>query len=210
MLETENRVCYNTKSGLICHLTERGINMQQAPTALRIREQLLELMKLKDIGQIKVPEIVTALSISRNTFYSYYESTYDVLQEIEDEHVAELRRINTRYKDLPLDNRYFHEPYPAMVEILHFMNSKRHISRILWGPHGDPVFQSRTCGLIRENFLYKALRERYILKPNDLVAAFLVGGHQSMVTYWLLNDTNASEEDMAVLLYRMMFGFYHN
>ena len=112
--------------------------MQQAPTALRIREQLLELMKPKDIGQIKVPEIVTALSISRNTFYSYYESTYDVLQEIEDEHVAELRRINTRYKDLPLDNRYFHEPYPAMVEILHFMNSKRHISRILWGTPRRP------------------------------------------------------------------------
>ena len=116
--------------------------MQQAPTALRIREQVLELMKVKDIGQIKVTEVTTALSISRNTFYSYYESVYDVLQEIEDEHITEIHKINTAYKDRPLDNRYFFEPHPEMVAVLKFMDSRKYMSRIIWGPHGDPVFLS--------------------------------------------------------------------
>ena len=68
-----------------------------------IRTALADLLSQKDITAITISELAQAAAISRKTFYNYYNTIYDVLDEIEIEIVAEFKRAmqDTSQQDEP-------------------------------------------------------------------------------------------------------------
>lgn len=58
--------------------------MKNTNCKTKIRDTFWDLLSTKDINQIHVKEITEILGINRSTFYLYYDSIYDILQEIED------------------------------------------------------------------------------------------------------------------------------
>ena len=65
-------------------------------TERQIWGALIALMEEKPLDKIKVTELTQRAGISRSTFYSYYDSVYDVLQDIEDDflsHIVDERKV---------------------------------------------------------------------------------------------------------------------
>lgn len=57
-------------------------------TKKAIRRAVIELLNQKEIDEITVKDIADRADINRKTFYNYYNSVYQVVEEIENEIVA--------------------------------------------------------------------------------------------------------------------------
>ena len=79
MLELEDEKCYNSDDALC---VKGGFGMKQQLTKNVIRESFLKLLALKTFDKITVKSIVEDCGLTRNTFYYYYEDTYDILDDI--------------------------------------------------------------------------------------------------------------------------------
>ncbi|WP_455501366.1 TetR/AcrR family transcriptional regulator [Gemmiger sp.] len=79
------------------------MDLRVKKTKRAIRSAFYELIKEKPLEKITVKEIAERAEINKTTFYAHYETVYDLVDQLEQEAVAEIvRQINTA-QDL-LDN----------------------------------------------------------------------------------------------------------
>ncbi len=72
--------------------TNRG-NRQVLVTKKLISYALLKLLETKNIEKITITELCETAHVNRSTFYHHYTSQYDVLTEIEDEKVEDIKMM---------------------------------------------------------------------------------------------------------------------
>ena len=187
--------------------------MENIGTKSRIKEVILDLMKRKPIDRIKVTEIIEVLQVSRSTFYLYFDSVFDAVQEIEDDLIAGIEPIKKAIMSYPFLDQYFMEPHPGIIEILNYSKNNYDSLSTLFGMYGDSVFVHKCKKMIQQVFFEKAINEKYI-KLNDehgkFALVFMVGGHLELVFYWIKNGLEMSDDELAILVYRMMFGAWRS
>lgn len=167
------------------------------------------MMESESINSIKVKSLTDSLGISRSTFYLYYDSVFAVLQDIEDVFFERLQEIESAFWYYPLDDRYLKEPHPVLLKVMHYLKGNSEVSSVLWGPHGDPMFQVRCKKMIRHAFFPESAR--HLMNPDitELEISFLIGGHLEMNNRWLNHKVEEiSEEGMAMLVYRQLADYY--
>lgn len=59
-------------------------------TKRMIREAFLDLLQQQPLGKITVTQICDAADVNRSTFYAYYPSIYDLLDDIEDQMINKI------------------------------------------------------------------------------------------------------------------------
>lgn len=177
-------------------------------TKENIQKQLLKELRTKDIHKIKVCHLTDTLGIHRTTFYLYFDSVYDVLQSIEDDFFEQFHALNKHFLAFPLDNKYYDSPHPLIVDALKFIREKEEITRVLFGPYGDISFQNRCSKLISSYFLAKAVKENYITINNRYMESFLIGGLRNLTVEWATELHPMNPDEMSIMVYRLMFGFY--
>lgn len=173
---------------------------------LQIQAKLLEMLKTRDIHDIKVKTLTEDLHISRSTFYVYYDSVYGVLQEMEDTFFNELQSIAAPFWQYPLDRKYIEEPHPIILRVLEFLDMNRALSFVLWGPHGDPIFQTRCKKMIRNNFFPDQIAKSLYPDNTWLIVSYKVGGHLETLSYWWYKEQDILPQEMATKSYQLLFG----
>lgn len=68
--------------------------MKQQLTKNAIRESFLKLLAQKTFDKITVKSIVEDCGLTRNTFYYYYEDTYDILDDILTQEIVKYSKIS--------------------------------------------------------------------------------------------------------------------
>lgn len=174
-------------------------------TKKRIQNEVITLMASKRFDQIKVTEITNGLGIGRSTFYMYYDSTYAVIQDIEDTFFEQLNGfIDTR--KVPFHDKYFEYPCPMILDALRmFDENRRLLATFLDERNGDPSFRYKARAVIKKHFYDNAVRDQYIKAPDALTEAYLVGGHFEMMVYSMTHGLEQSYEDAAVKIYTLMY-----
>ena len=83
-------------------------------TRMVLKESLIELLKEKRISNISIKEICERADINRSTFYSHYQDQYDLMHQVEQEVLGEIREYLDSYsfdanesESLQLMNRIF-------------------------------------------------------------------------------------------------------
>ena len=80
----------------------------------KIQKVFIELYAKENFNKISVKNVCSKSNISRTTFYNYYDDLYEVLGNIEDKLIFQLKEINQsfdkqdfkRYRVLPFDFFY--------------------------------------------------------------------------------------------------------
>lgn len=187
--------------------------MDGISTTDRIRAAILELLKEKSINDIKVTHVVNKLGMSRGTFYNYYDSVYAVLQEIEDDFFDDMQDALHKTNHVPFDDRYFDMPSPMVLDLLTFVHRHQDVYSSLLAHGGDDLFSYRIAKLARENIIDRAFSEGYIKvdrKFLDASRAFTNAGHLALLSYLSEGNYQATDDEMAVLIYRLLFGAYRS
>lgn len=176
-------------------------------TKYQIQKQLLEIMKVKNVNTIKVREVTDSLNISRSTFYLHYNSIFAVLQEIEDIYFNELESITCKFCSYPYNPRYLKDPHPIIFKAFSYVKENKEVTKVLWGPYGDCMFQVRCRKMpINTFFPNQVFRQKTFEEEEfDFITTYISSGYLSLVNQWINTDCKCSIEKMSLLSYRLIF-----
>ncbi len=158
--------------------------MSKKENIQRLKECFINELLIKSIDKIKIAEICEhAGGIARSTFYLYFESIYDLMQEIEDEILLELNNVRKEYEKDP----------PATYENLYELNlilykcvlNHRDAFRALLGPHGDISFHYKFRTQIEKNFASRIKSVKTIQNNAEITFYFMSAGHVDTTFHWL-------------------------
>ena len=134
-------------------------NRSTRRTRSAIREALTEMLALKPVGKITVQELIDKANICRTTFYAHYEDIYDLLFEVENDILSEIREGLEGLDQAPIR---VEEQYPAIEAVVEVYARHENLIRLLNGPNGDPGFDTRL-----QDTIYDVTRDLRKVKEGD-------------------------------------------
>ena len=134
-------------------------NRSTRRTRSAIREALTEMLAVKPVGKITVQELIDRANICRTTFYAHYEDIYDLLSEVEDDILSEIRAGLEGLDQAPIR---VEEQYPAIEAVVAVYAKHEKLIRLLNGPNGDPAFDARL-----QDTIYDVTRDLRKVKEGD-------------------------------------------
>lgn len=189
-------------------ITEAKHDRRILKTKKAIYEALVELMQKKKLNSITVTELAAAANINRKTFYTYYSTVNDVLDEVINELIFSL-------KDLmyAMSEDYNMLSPQTLFAFLNTIMSDVDIVRALFtSDNGNMLF----------NKLQKALQETLLkeLIDNDikmnippeqypLISSFVAGGMIYVYYEWITNPNGTSLDEMARTLTTLIISGVH-
>lgn len=157
----------------------------------KIQKAFLELIKSMPVDAIQVKELCRLAGISRSTFYVYYDSVWDILQEIEDEFFGSAFQIKTSPAYDPVET----ENIPN--KMIDYLQEQKDVIGALGGNTGDYSYFAKWTKAMNLQL------EQWHQGPFDesdptaiLLREFIIGGAQRMLLYWNSHIDTFSSEDM--------------
>ena len=160
-------------------------------------------MKKKSCFSIKVTELIKYANISRSTFYIYFDSMFDLIQEMEDTFLAGLPDTK--------NDRLFNKKEIAecLIFELNYAKKNMYMLQSFLGPYGDPSFQQK----IKNYFImsYEKELKKIIRYTSDvekeLFFKYNSGGRWQIYWWWIFNDCKISIEDMYRVIMKIIGQF---
>ena len=154
-----------------------------------LRNALLELLKEKHISKVSVREICERAQINRTTFYKYYGSQYELLEDIENMLIAQITEkitVDTKKQDL------------SIIQILKYIDGNADLFRLLVNNDPDPMFSQKLLHLPEVQQCITRFTENIgFSQYSRYNYEFFVNGGSSIIRSWLNKDDRESPEDMS-------------
>lgn len=153
----------------------------------------LVLYKKNCIENISIQQLAESAGFSRATFYAYYDSIYDLLEEIEQDFLKELKPYFSLDNQNPINDG---NPYPDMV--VWFDYFKKNIDDATVLLNKDLSFLNKLSNRLRSDIdlLMKAdgCPNDY---PREYMLEYMVEGTIKILRNWLGQEATISPEKMA-------------
>ena len=169
-----------------------------------ICDTLLDMMEDEPWHQIKITDLARAAKISRSTFYVYFDSIFDVLQQIEDEFYEGLAA------ETEVGEGYWDCDYVS-VESLRYIQKNLRLIRIMNGPNGDATFWARGYNRARRVTGLLMEKNASTATPLELEAfqRYYYYGKNAFLNYWAEHEDEYSIAEIAEVstkFYRALHG----
>ncbi|MCD8006062.1 MAG: TetR/AcrR family transcriptional regulator [Oscillospiraceae bacterium] len=176
--------------------TNKG-NRRVLVTKKLISEALLKLLETRSIEKITITELCETAHVNRSTFYHHYTSQYDVLTEIEDEKVEDIKAMLDKID--PKRSFTIREQVEAICVYLKenksafllFMNSK-----YILKDFSEKMFDITMKKGFSEDRAPKELSD----EQKKLWESFYQGGLYYLIYSWLSGSSQASPAEAADLI----------
>ena len=148
-----------------------------------LKDSLIELMKERPVREIGINHICALAHVSRSTFYAYYDNVNDLLKQIAEEEVINIKNLED-YRSL--DKRSSREIEGAAEKILQYIAANE-VIRVLMSENGDIDFQKRMVSEHVATLQEKIQKKFSIPEDKDIhesYAVFLAYGSIGLLQYW--------------------------
>lgn len=163
-----------------------------------LRESLMELMKTKPISTISIKEICAHADIGRSTFYTHYADQYDLLNKTQEETLAFIDNVHTKYSFYKNSKR---ESLQMLEEILQYIADNNKSIYILFSENGDISFQKKIFSSMYEKNIIKSLTDKL---PDEQTRQyyylFIVTGSLGIIYHWIKNGMDKSITELAQMI----------
>ena len=178
---------------------ERKENQRVQLTKRLLREGILELLQEKPLNQINVSELCRAAGINRATFYKHYAIPQDVLRELEQEIVAQLRSLAPT-EQTPETARMY------MERICAYLYERCDLMRILLESQTDEDILEIVSETNRRYWSQFGKKSQHGLDEAGvrLMVTFYSSGAYYMIRQWLLEDVEKTPKEVAELVFRFV------
>ena len=189
-------------------ITEAKPDRRILKTKRAIYEALVELMQKKKLNSITVTELAAAANINRKTFYTYYSTVNDVLDEGINELISSL-------KDLmyAMSEDYNMLSPQTLVAFLNTIMSDADIARDLFASDNGNMLFNRLQKALQETLLKELIDNdiKMNVPPEQypLISSFVAGGMISAYYEWITNPNQTSLDDMARTLTTLIISGVH-
>lgn len=160
-----------------------------------LKGALIDLLEEKSIKKVTVYEICARAQINRTTFYKYYGSPYDLLEDIEKDVFGEI--------DRRLRSQNFHDADSLTSTIAYFEENLR-TCRLLVNSIKDTEFAEKLFA----HPILMSLMEYFTPKDCDprqmeYIRTFMWEGGYAMIRKWINSDERETPEEMSALILRL-------
>lgn len=160
-----------------------------------LRESLIDLLTEKSIHKISVREVCERAQINRTTFYKYYGSPYNLLNDIEN---VVLDQIETY---LNVEENHTMDDARQLSQVLTFLEENLAVCRLLINNTVDSQFAERLLKLPRiQRLLGDQLTGEYQNEEIEYMYQFVVNGGFSMIRTWMNKDKREAPQKITALL----------
>ena len=159
-----------------------------------IKRAFMTILATKDINDITIKNIADLADVDRKTVYNYYNGTYEILNEIENEMVS---TINDAVSSCNLDNA----PNPHIVifkKIAEVINSNLEFYSILMKLNYDSQLIKKLISLFSE--YAKKILARYKLPTGvsiEYSSVFIASGVLNAYHKWFNSDRTVTLDELS-------------
>ena len=162
-------------------------------TKQMLKQSLLELLKTDSIHHIKIRELCEHADVNRSTFYKYYASQYELLQDMENDW---LRSMEHYLGSITPDQEAF------FADMLVSLEENLELSRLLLNSNVDADFPRK---LFERPYIKQRIDEVIPLANKDdseveYVYRFYVNGGYSIIKHWLNKEQREPTEEIARIM----------
>lgn len=164
-----------------------------------LKESLLDMLKDKNISDVNITELCKRADVNRSTFYSYYDTVNDILNEIGEDLIAQLPTMKA-------ENQFFQIEESVITEFTQFMHYIRiHAEEfeILLRPD-NKYFREKLMETIMHHFK-KNLPENDTNSFHLLGYIFSINGAIALFIEWIKSGFKISDKDFAIFVLKMCF-----
>lgn len=168
-------------------------------TAKKMNSALIELLEEKEFSQITVLEVCKKANVNRSTFYSHYNNTYDLLEEV---YVSFNKNLDKYFNaDDDLFEKDMSISINGTISYLEFIKDHRfffkaYINNLNNFKHDE--FYSA----IKEKVLIPLLEKKKITNKTTVnyVAQFYLNGVAAIIKEWVFNDCSDDVDYIAEMI----------
>lgn len=177
-------------------------------TKKAIYEALVELMQKKKLNSITVTELAAQADINRKTFYTYYSTVNDVLDE-------GINELITSLKDLlcAMSEDYNMFSPQTLLAFLNTIMSDADIARDLFASDNRSLLFNRLQKALQETLLKELVsRDIKMNVPSEqypLISSFVAGGMVSAYYEWITDPDGITLDEMARTLTTLIISGVH-
>ena len=165
-------------------------------TRFLIRRAFTSLLKEKPIQHISVKELCQRTGISRGTFYAHYTDIYDLLRQLEEEMLGQVRQeLRKMEEGAPGDL----SSLKVSANLFRCIRENADLCTAILGPWGDKEFLARLLSVGREYYAeaYRKYFKSATARQLRYFYAFVSGGCMSLIEEWIKGGMADSEEELA-------------
>ena len=177
-------------------------------TKKAIYEALVELLQKKKLNSITVTELAAQADINRKTFYTYYSTVNDVLDE-------GINELITSLKDLlcAMSEDYNMFSPQTLFAFLNTIMSDADIARDLFASDNASLLFNRLQKALQETLLKELVDNDIKMNvPSEqypLISNFVAGGMVSVYYEWITNPDGITLDEMARTLTTLIISGVH-
>ncbi|MGN0296113.1 MAG: TetR/AcrR family transcriptional regulator [Parafannyhessea sp.] len=189
------------------------VDRRSARTRRALRDALAaEIQATGDLSQVTVTAVTERADVTRRTFYSHFRDIQDLVNQTEEETIADLRELVGAISSVDLEQLERAiadmEPCPGSVELLQYFKDRGLYLGALLGKGGDPAFAQRIKDMVRSVVTDRALDgldARAMGSFFDYYLTFAVSAEVGVLVEWLTGGMRESVGVMARLMTALMF-----
>lgn len=181
-------------------------------TRNRIVNGLIKAMSLKKWGACRTIDIIAKADISKKTFYNYYKNREDLLHQVEDEIIRNLKTALVKDRQTLLTTRQ--ASYAEIVglansafdAILRYCDEHKNELAVLLSSNGDINLYHAIVRLANQEFIYRApylfgmTAEKMAAAPvYSLFQTIYVDAITNLLIFWLNHRYTMSVDDVKYL-----------
>lgn len=171
------------------------IDLRVRYTKSLLKKALVELMRENPITKISVKSLCEAANINRSTFYAHYTDQYDLLHQVLQEVIVEIKR------HISDDDALYSQRLEAMNKMLDYIAKNADLFIVLLSENGDRSFQNEIMLLAQKKIISDYQEEHTInARVSGYLQEYIIAGPLSIVQKWLQDGMPESTKEMTELI----------
>ncbi len=165
-------------------------------TRENLKQAFWALYRKKRIESITVAEVTALAGYHRGTFYEYYKSTYEILEELESAVLKKCQELVDRIMNSTAES----DLSEYLQVIFGIVDDYADYTAVILGEHGDPGFTSRIKDIIRPIFQLMVPESCGNPAEKELLTEFYLSGILSAAILWNRERKISSDEFLTLLI----------
>lgn len=160
-----------------------------------IKDAFKEMVLTQEMSHIVIKELAEKADVNRKTFYLHYTDVYNVLEDVEDELLDDIKKIFGKF-DM---DKIKTDPYPLLLAISDGVSGSENetFNKLLFSSTISGNFMRKIKDMLKKE-LFNSYNFNVSNAPRaNIVLSFIVSGVVDCYRDWYLSDRSESLEELA-------------
>ena len=163
-------------------------------------DALVQSLQEQHISNITVKSLCETADINRSTFYAHYKDPYDLLYQMQNEILSNVKRYLEK-QSYDADDRPI--SFQVLKRILEYVKENADVFKILLSDNSDASFQMEIMKLSNLDLFQS--KSKFSKRTHDYLAIFGATGCISILHKWLIDGMLESTTEISEFILKIIY-----